>query len=219
MSAGTDPIPLARTRGGGWTDTGRRDARLALSWHIRGTIRTQRQPQKDWRATCLRHGAGHGDARRTMRSRPSVSELSSTSALHRVARLVLDATHLFWELRGLLDGASPPVPSARNATPIEVQRRGAGFVQSSFRSPAGHTPDGCGRRNWSRVGSRGGAPAPAAAVAHRPMHCVWKWRAPVCRRSCSSAGCPARPAPGEQDAAFRARRTPRCGRTSLCCVA
>ena len=47
-----------------------------------------------------------GDARRAMRSRPSVSELSSTSAIHRVARLVLDATHLFWELRGLLDGAS-----------------------------------------------------------------------------------------------------------------
>jgi len=29
-----------------------------------------------------------------------VSELSSTSAIRRVARLALDATHLFWELRG-----------------------------------------------------------------------------------------------------------------------
>ena len=31
---------------------------------------------------------------------------------------------------------SPPVPSASNATPIEVQPRGSGFVQSIFRSPA-----------------------------------------------------------------------------------
>ena len=57
---------------GGLTLVGR-DARLALSWHIRGTVRTQRQPQKDCRPTRWRHGAGHGNARRAMRSRPLVS--------------------------------------------------------------------------------------------------------------------------------------------------
>ena len=173
------------------------------------------------RSTCPRLVApgplGRGPSR-------SVARISAASGHRRRARLL---AHLLapagcWRPSpfGRIDVRS--IPASAVCPQCNAHRSptaGAGFVQSSFRSPAGHPPDGCGRRNWSRVGSRGGAPAPAAPVAHRPMHCVWKWRAPVCRRSCSSAGCPARPAPGEQDAAFRARRTPRCGRTSLCCVA